>query len=601
MLTPPPSKTVLKARIVHLHNSTEDLLFRANEHLGSGDATTAVSLYTQVLYTTCPGHAIAFLNRAVAYITLDYPELAVMDSYRAMSLCREMRDPTSEIANNLYEACFAYFHAEQSHLCAQAQWTKLPEEVDEERACNLAWLTFNILLPEEVWAYSTLRDDLCYMMEFRAVYRMADALQRCDHGAFADALNVISGIGEEVSQKWRSDKSWLFQLGQDIMKCVEYAFDSQVKLFGELSIKEVMKSKATLIGRDLYPWNDKELDFSGPDALLLLNVGEHTSSCAPALKYRDSDGMAAQLELRATEDIFPETEVLYEPWHFVVSTDGPNREFARIPSAPPLWNVHICSPRSLYTHSDAQDLFDRILSNFLEKAIDKDQHPLDDGCIRILDGYFYKSRTTEDAVRRPKSMPWNFTQNVVSPLYHIERYFAGKGKNHFQYLERFDGWVINTLIAKILLNISLLPGHKIVNPPAGSPFIEKTESNIWVAYIAPIFNMIRVADESQGETPNVSYREYHGIVCATLPGDPKVPSIRAGEPLLKAKMSFPEIVPPTGGEGLSLEARDLAKYLAGDLVESDDAKTCDGTLKEFGNLYLGRSSNDEGQSMDSSP
>ena len=88
-----------------------------------------------------------------------------------------------------------------------------------------------------------------------------------------------------------------------------------------------------------------------------------------------------------------------------------------------------------------------------KKTNEKDQHPLDDECIRIF-GCFYKPRTTEDAARRPKSMPWNFTQSVGSPLTisRFERHFASKGKDHFQYLERFDGWVINKLVAKILLN-----------------------------------------------------------------------------------------------------------------------------------------------------
>lgn len=39
--------------------------------------------YTRVLYKTSPGYICAFLNRSFAYISLGYPELAVVDAYRA--------------------------------------------------------------------------------------------------------------------------------------------------------------------------------------------------------------------------------------------------------------------------------------------------------------------------------------------------------------------------------------------------------------------------------------------------------------------------------------------------------------------------------------
>ena len=72
-------------------NPSTPLLLRANLRLSEGNANTAREIYTEVLTRWCPGHPVALLNRALAYLKMDYPELAVMDAYRCAELISEVQ------------------------------------------------------------------------------------------------------------------------------------------------------------------------------------------------------------------------------------------------------------------------------------------------------------------------------------------------------------------------------------------------------------------------------------------------------------------------------------------------------------------------------
>lgn len=547
-------------RIIHNLNSTEDLLFRANEHLASGNSNDALPLYTQVLYSKCPGHPFAFLLRAITYTRLGYPELAVTDGYRAALSGREMRDLTPEAAYDRMCACCTYLRAEKHHRDIQAEWTyKTPED-----ECKpLAWLTFNILVPikPELCDFK-LRGQVSYLIEYRAMYLMARAMQKCGGGALWDALGLISD-SDQFPDFPENYKMCMRQLGEDIMNDIESEFQrgetgpaDSVPL-DKVTMKDQMQSRTTLIRRVVYPWNDKEIDFSDPRAFPL-NVKGSISNCA-IICQDNARGMAPSLELQATQDISLEkkTMVVERP-AFVVSSDQ-IYPLSEKPADPPIAGVHICSPRSLYNHPIAQALLNRILYGFLESAINCNLHPLEDEVIRSLNGAAqdYPSSDQRSTSQQQRFQPWSYLNNVVNPISGIISCLESRGLDQFQRLEHLDGWVINTLLAKILNNTRIRTGYRYRNlaaekppsvlnakmtmdrPPSLSSVDGDGSHHTWIASISPIFNMIRIADKAKGEIPNIQVSEENLIVCDIMPYDLDPPIVRRGQLLLRAPDPFP--------------------------------------------------------------
>lgn len=551
-------------RIIHNLNSTEDLLFRANEHLASGNSNDALSLYTQVLYSKCPGHPFAFLLRAITYTRLGYPELAVADGYRAALSGREMRDSTPLTAYNRMSACCTYLRAEKHHRDINAEWTyKSLEDQDKP----LAWLTFNILVPSMVhlWDFN-LRVQVAYLIEYRAMYLMARAMRKCGGGALSDALGLISDSDPDSDQFVgfpANYKMCMRQLGEDIMKDIESEFQrgetgpaDSVPL-EKVMMKDQMQSRTTLIRRLVYPWNDKEIDFSDPRAFPL-NIEGSISNYA-TICQDNARVMGPCLELQATRDISLEKKtVLVERPAFIVTSDQ-IYPLSENPADPPIAGIHICSPRSLYNHPIAQALLSRILCGFLESAINRNLHPLENEMIRSLNGAAqdYPSSDHRSISQPQRFQPWSYLNNVVCPISGVISCLESRGLNQFQRLEHLDGWVINTLLAKILNNTRVRTGYRSGNlaaqKPLSAPNAEMTmdrpsslssedgdgSHHTWVASISPIFNMIRLADEARGEIPNVRVSEENLIVCDIVPDDLDPPIVRRGELLLRAPDPFP--------------------------------------------------------------
>lgn len=571
-------------RIIHNLNSTEDLLFRANEHLASGNSKDALSLYTQVLYSKCPGHPFAFLLRAITYTRLGYPELAVTDGYRAALSGREMRDSPPKAAYNRMCACCTYLRAEKHHRDINAEWTY---QIPEDQHKPLAWLTFHILVPPKphLWDFK-LRAQVAYLIEYRAMYIMARALQKCGGGALCDALGLISD-SDQFAEFPANYKMCMRQLGEDIMKDIESEFQRgetrpaySVPL-DKVTMKDQMQSRSTLIRRVVYPWNDKEIDFSDPRAFPLKIEGS-ISNCAIVCQD-NARGMAPCLELQATQDILLEkkTMVVERP-AFVVSSDQ-IYPLSEKPADPPIAGVHICSPQSLYNHPIAQALLSRILCGFLESAINKNLHPLENEVIRSLNGAAqdYPSSDHSSTSQQRRFQPWSYLNNVVCPISGVISYLESKGLNQFQRLEHLDGWVINTLLAKILNNTRVRTGYRCENPAAEKPpsvpnagmTMDRPPSlssvdgdgshHTWVASISPIFNMVRLADEAKGEIPNVQFSEENLIVCDIVPENLDPPIVRRGELLLRAPDPF-----PMSGQGCA-----FPESFFSDPTNNDDDKT----------------------------
>ncbi|KAI4182268.1 MAG: hypothetical protein LQ346_006626 [Caloplaca aetnensis] len=233
--------------------------------------------------------------------------------------------------------------------------------------------------------------------------------------------------------------------------------------------------------------------------------------------------------------------------------------------AMPLENVGYSHPRSAYCHSKTQTLYDLLFLRIYASALNEDEHPLE--LVKFVNGGLSRpSAHTPNKTNntKPNEMPWSFQNNIVRPIWIVHRYHESLEQDPFRYLKQSDGWVINTLLAKIqrsaiisagamsaiILNIDKLEKtycYRGLEPWVSDKYdtiyeSEEQFNDVWVARLDPLVSMIRVADEAKGEKPNCWLKYEEGVrVIAGQPDDPSNKrgfAIKQGEVLLRAKPKF---------------------------------------------------------------
>ncbi|KAL9610945.1 MAG: hypothetical protein Q9167_004387 [Letrouitia subvulpina] len=245
------------------------------------------------------------------------------------------------------------------------------------------------------------------------------------------------------------------------------------------------------------------------------------------------------------------------------------------PSLPPFEDVAPDHPRSLFNHPKAQILYDLLFLRVYASAMYSRQHPLE--LLQHVNGGLYTYSTTHVADRkgRPiltednkhKALPWSFTNNIIKPINSIHSYHKAKGEDYWRYLKYADGWMINTMLAKIqhATRVSRGPVYSKVFDDRGKLRQRlyhggskgerdgrafkgpRTDDDVWVGRLDPLLNMIKVADPAKGEVPNVAVTIREGVEVYALKGDGVAkdkPCIAAGEVLLRPGLAGPS----TAGE-----------------------------------------------------
>ena len=309
-------------RLIHSPDSAEDLLFRGNAELASGRPDQALQLYTKVLYDVCPGHVCAFLNRALAYINLGYPELAVMDTYRAATVCNKLRY-SSCLTPQMDSVCRAvekYLRADNLHYTTGELWTTPPQ-------CNIGPGWLNTELSRIVFApelgYKSKHGIPWDALEIRALFRMTGALWHCGLGARSDALGIVEDIfmasDKRIYQLKDREILNFRALGNEILEdCVrDLSSDNELT-------KDLMRTKTTLVHRVIYPW-----DTHVPDLRTFKDVEQlesYADSAAKSCTVRSAKATSESgfaLKLIAARDISRDEIVLEEESLLQVKTADP--------------------------------------------------------------------------------------------------------------------------------------------------------------------------------------------------------------------------------------------------------------------------------------
>ncbi|MCJ1377875.1 hypothetical protein MMC17_000971 [Xylographa soralifera] len=309
-------------RPVHNQESADELLFRGNAELVAGRPDQALRLYTKVLYDVSPGHVCAFLNRAMAYVSLGYPELGVMDAYRAAITCQELRDatdPTPQMRSQC-RAIEKYLLADTLHYCTEEPWTSHSED-----HVGLGWLhteLSRILFAPEI-DFRPRNGIPWDALEIRAVYRMSGALWHCGLGARSDALGLISDILNPTKRRvydLTDNEICIFRsLGDEIIK------DCTTDLSGDKELtKTLMKTKTTLVHRVLYPWDTHIPDpNSFKDVEELETYVDFAAKPCTVRTVRPTPESGLMLRLIAARDVLFDDIVLAEEGNLQVTTADP--------------------------------------------------------------------------------------------------------------------------------------------------------------------------------------------------------------------------------------------------------------------------------------
>ena len=419
-----------------------------------------------------------YLRRATYYEELGYPDFAASDAYRALCLCDEVLDEEGEYHNEAIEAIATA--EEVSH--ADTVRKHEPENVDGiTNACN----SFEARSRENGLEGEPSHDRIakgytlqCYIILARTLAECGDLKSAYDftgRGLTAfqgqSDLEVLQGQILGKYSKMQSQKG--SALGQ-----------------ADFNPREDLPENGS-VRREVYAWNKHEPNRFLQEHLDFIN--REIGICAPKCEVRvtqlpvlDSgfvDGRCKpitvnQLGVFAASDIGPHETVLLEP-SVLTASAGLHESFcdacsarlppfsldSPLPSCPSCEDIFFCSQacfdraQELYHPAIcgimdfdivAKDpspvaatnaLYTLLIARTMAMAETSGIHPLDLPQIQYLWGdYSHPDCTVE------RTLPFSFSNNIAQPLHLLARL----DKNPFapENLDRYDTWVINTLLAK---------------------------------------------------------------------------------------------------------------------------------------------------------
>ncbi|MCJ1441850.1 MAG: hypothetical protein MMC23_002342 [Stictis urceolatum] len=379
-----------RLRIVHSSATASEKIFDANRLVSQGTQASlsqALKIYTEILYTDSPGHICALLNRALAYIGLGYPELAVTDAYRAAQICHDTRrvhvikevlcprlNTRSQAPSyqpkkmsvwkfekpwhgsmdvtlgKIVKTVEEYIRLERLHFGAEQGWT-IPPDCYIRRPF-VHWLQTDLsslVLGDWDLEPEGFERPLFEGLEIRAVYRMTGALWLCGGGAVSDAIALTSDV--MLSNRGRDYWIVASEEMRDFRDLSNAMIEEYLRAESE-NLDEAnrrIKTKITMVNRVVYPWNTHHPsmdDYGTREAIEML-----CDNAAPKCIVRHdeaTDSKPFALRLVAAENIAASEVVLRESTLLQAVT--PCAEYSR---------CEICSTRTVSTESTTKGQSDR--------------------------------------------------------------------------------------------------------------------------------------------------------------------------------------------------------------------------------------------------
>lgn len=419
-----------------------------------------------------PYDFILYLERAVVYSDLGYPDLAAGDAYRALLLTDEAEDESFEYHEQVLEALEKY--SSSSSLPEVLSYGTLPDSasdlVDGHGSGGPALL-------------SALASVRCFQVLSLCLLLCGNLKSALEYGE--QGLKVVPDNKDLLEIR-----SYIAKIARRRLRKAE----NEPVQFHELPDRGFVR-------REVYPWNNYEPDRFSSESLSFLN--SKLAEMAPKCEVRvsnlpvllegasDTDGYEIiptcnQLGLFAKEDIAPGEVVLQE--YSLLTANNRHKEStcdacgSELPplklethavNCPECYDTVFCDE---FCFSKAQELYhpaicDKdvdaiakdpdakvadeslyvlLLARLLAMAAHQDIHPLEVMEIKYIWGDFVPPEVNDidlsvNAEPPPEwTLPFSFKYNIKMPLHILEKMDI----DIYATLDRHDTWVFNTAYAK---------------------------------------------------------------------------------------------------------------------------------------------------------
>lgn len=311
----------LNLRLIKTRNQINTVLARANSELSAFRIRSALALFTEVL-TLAPGHPCAFLNRSLCYLTLDYPNLAAIDAYRAV-LGAHWAMHENKTKQTKHILTFGRFTQSNTQNTKSYDWAVEPgrfvalglfawlkedlasiaiEPKDRAKATDVK--STNTAIRALRFSLVNCANDII----LKGFYRLALALWKCGGGALRSALDVLADAQDQSFCTSRDAKQYQ-DLENTILLEIENIFKDEVEVQGfqdemqrqnpairgtpgppdqqrpdstpavcdtsrspfdrckRMDFEGLARTRFTNIRRELYPWDTFSLRDDNPEAL----------------------------------------------------------------------------------------------------------------------------------------------------------------------------------------------------------------------------------------------------------------------------------------------------------------------------------------------
>lgn len=431
-----------------------------------------------------PYNAGIYLQRALCYEQLGFPDLAAGDAYRALLLTDEVLDDSGE------------YHDEAT------------EEIREIHHCETKYQYFNSDAPTPNMGSESPRHSQAESNEESFAKDLAKEYAQSAFIILSRTLLKCGCLSSAYEFSLRGLKLFpghvkLLQQQDQIIECYRQN-QSELNSSWDQSTFDPKKDlpEHGSVRRELYPWNEYEPDrFSQPSLdflnseirkvapkcevrvvslpLLSEHTPTHTNEPAPAIP---------QLGIFAIEDIAPDETVLHESSLLTANNclydplcDACSSPLPPIsPSQPPLPSCLSCDDiifcsEACYTAAQsryhpatcgkqdfdivardpspsaaANALYLLLLARAIALSETQNIHPLDLPEVKYIWGDFiasdatYAHSSSASPFATTRHLPFTFHDNILAPLHLLEKMDI----NIFVALPRCDTWVLNTLYAK---------------------------------------------------------------------------------------------------------------------------------------------------------
>ncbi|KAG9520572.1 hypothetical protein KCV07_g4232, partial [Aureobasidium melanogenum] len=299
----------------------EHAIMDANRLVHKGDYSAALKLYNRLLDERC--HPAYYLNRALCYIAMKQPHLAVNDALRAYMMAQSVLDAVrgqGEINDHIRRIdahVITYTDDCADALSCKEKWCTAPSMVFDHKHQNfkLARMTLVEEDLEESDDEKNATTPPIFDLKYKALFRLVDTLSRCGRGPAYNALHLLGDILMS-NASGATKKTFQPFVSQELEGLAKHVQDKLL-----LDVIEGKVSKADLqltqtgfcsLDRNQYSFAERPINYN------ILNNCILTVDPNSIVQYEYKFGMPAQLV--AAQDVFKGMVLFTESLPFVVST-----------------------------------------------------------------------------------------------------------------------------------------------------------------------------------------------------------------------------------------------------------------------------------------